>query len=283
MSNRYTGMSAHRYGDLFMNLVAWRTVKRLDPTAHTTFLLNGNYRSAAPLFLDQPDIDSVHITHSPVGDLDEVDHTWVKSQKIRHLFSLMADHNHGDPWWIHRNQPQEVCYMHGLPILPGETGKLSLNRWFEPTKGFEKVVALQAFAGSYDPSNKKMLSPERAQQIVDLIRARGYQVLQMGLPTEWRLDHTLFVDVDFFMAVKNLLGCRALVTTDSGFNWAASCYDHPTLGLYSHEYYDMGAYGGENRVHTIQPINPNAIYLSARGINDIPLGDIDVALNKLLS
>lgn len=281
--NRYGGMSSHRYGDLFMNLPAWRTIKRLDPDAHVTFFINGNYRSAAPLFLDQPDIDRVHITHSPVGDLDEVDREWVRRQGFKTFFSLMGDHDHLRPWFLTRNQPQEVLRIHGIPLPADETGKLSLNRWFEPTSGLSKWVALQAFAGSYDPSNTKMLSIERAQRIVDLIRARGYSVLQLGIPSEPKLEGTTRIDNDFFGAVKDLLGCRALVTTDSGFNWAASCYDHPTLGLYSHEYYDMGPHGGENRVSAIQPLNTNAIHLSARRINEIALDDISIALDKLLS
>lgn len=273
--NRYTGLSAHRYGDIFMNLVAWRTVKRLDPDAHVTLLLNGNYRSAAPLFLDQPDIDSIHITHSPIGDFDEADLRWVKESGFTRVYSLMADHDHSRPWFLTRNQPQEVCHMHGIPIL--DDGKLRLNRWFEPTSGLTKWVALQAFAGSYDPANTKMLSIQRAQEIVDLIRARGFEVLQLGIPSEPKLNYTTRVDNDFFGAVKDLLGCRALVTTDSGFNWAASCYDHPTLGLYANAYY------GKERVGAIQPLNPNAIYLDASNINDIPAHMIDAALTTLLS
>lgn len=273
---RYGGMSGHRYGDLFMNLAAWRALKRLDPEAHVTFFINGNYRDAAPLFLDQPDLDRVHITNSPVGDLDDIDRAWCREQGFYGLLSMMPDHNHAEPWWLTgRNQPQEVCFMHGLPVL--DDGKLALNRWFEPTKGLTKWVALQAFAGSYDPANKKQLTIERAQDIVSLIRARGYQVLQLGLSSEPYLRDTLRVDVDYFGAVKNLLGCRALVTTDSGFAWAASCYDHPTLGLYSHEYY------GKDYVRAIQPINPNAIYLDEANVNDIPLHYIDASLTTLLS
>ncbi len=164
--------------------------------------------------------------------------------------------------------------MHGLPI--NDNGKLTLNRWFEPTKGFDRYVALQAFAGSYDPTNKKQLTIERAQEIVDLVRARGYQVLQLGLSSEPRLRDTLRLDTDYFTAVRNLLGCRALITTDSGFAWAASCYDYPTLGLYSHSYY------GKDHVGAIQPINQNAVYMSEENVNDIPLHYIDTALTTLL-
>lgn len=278
--NRYGGMSSHRYGDLFINLAAWRTVKRLDPYAHTTFFINRDYRSAAPLFLDQPDIDQIYITHAPVGDLDEIDREWVAKQGFSHLFGLMEDHDHKNPWFVRRNQPQEVCYMHHLPIL--DDGKLTLNRWFEPTKGLEKYVVLQAFAGSYDAANKKALSPARAQEIVELIRARGYSVLQLGLPNEPKLENTTRIDTDFFGAVKNLLGCRALVTTDSGFRWGSSCYDFPTLGLDSNEYYDMRPHGGQNHISSIQPINPNAIYLDKANVNDISLEKIDAALSQIL-
>ena len=166
--------------------------------------------------------------------------------------------------------------MHGLS-LDDEMGKLWLNRWFEPTSGLGKYVALQAFAGSYDAANQKQLSPTRAQEVVELIRARGYQVLQLGLPTEHRLDNVTFIDRDFFGMVKDILGCKALVTTDSGPNWAASCYDHPTLGLYSHSYY------GKEHVRAIQPLNPQAIYLDEVNVNLIPLHYIEAALDKLLS
>lgn len=273
--NRYLGFNCHRYGDLFMNLVACRIVKQLDPGSHLTFAINGNYRNAAPLFLDQPDIDQIHITHSPVGDFDDVDRQWIASRGFRHVFNPMQDHP-DQRWFMHRCQPLEVAHMHGLEIPADETGKLHLNRWFEPTRDLSKTVALQAFAGSYDPSNKKQLSPKRAQEVVDLICARGYEVLQLGLRSEHRLDNVTFIDRDFFGMVKDILGCRALVTTDSGPAWAASCYDHPTLGLYSHAYY------GENRVSAIQPLNPNAIYLNAANVNEIPLDVIGAALTSLL-
>ena len=271
--NRYCGFNPLRYGDLFINLAACRILKRLDPNSHLTFVVNGNYRSAAPLFLDQPDIDKVHVTHKALDGFDEIDWKWTKEQQFNHVFNPMQDHH--DQWWLYRSQSLECAHMHGLPI-EGDTGKLSLNRWFEPTKGLARYVALQAFAGSYDPSNTKQLSPARAQEIVDLIRARGYEVLQLGLPTEPKLEGTTRIDTDFFGAIKNMLGCKILVTTDSGFSWGASCYDHPTVGLYSHAYY------GKDRISAIQPLNPNAIYLDDDNLNRIELNTVEKALSTLL-
>lgn len=273
--NRYLGFNGHRYGDLFISLTACRTLKRNDPGCHLTLVINGNYRNAAPLFLDQDCIDRIHVTHSPIGGFDAEDLKWIGEQRFTHVFDPMADHNHAVPWWWYRNQPQEMCLMHGLREHADETGKLSLHRWFEPTKDLHGFVALQAFAGSNEV-NTKQLTPKRAQEIVDLIIARGYGVLQMGPFSEPQLHGTITIESDFFAAVKNLLGCRALITTDSGFSWAASCYDHPTLGLYSHAYY------GKEHVGAIQPLNPNATYFDAANVNEIPLADIDAKLAQLL-
>lgn len=272
--NRYLGFNAHRYGDLFINLVACRILKKIDPDSHLTFLINGNYRAAAPLFLDQLDIDKIHITHNPVGGFDEKDIEWIKTQRFSYIFNPMQDHR--DQWWFHRNQPLECAYMHNIPIPKDETGKLKLNRWFDLKSEFKEWVTIQAFAGSYDPNNKKQLSPERAQQIVDLLIKRGYKVLQLGVSSEHKLIGTTRIQNDYFEMIRDMLSCKLLITTDSGTAWAASCYDHPTLGLYSHEYY------GKDRIGAIQPLNPNAIYLDAGNVNEIPLHMIDTALSKLL-
>ena len=275
--NRYLGLNPHRYGDLFINLTAFRALKRLDPGCHVTMAINGDYREAAPLFLDQDCIDRIHITHSPIGGFDAVDMEWIKSQQFTHVFDPMQDHSHAHPWFLTgRNQPQEVAFMHGIPIAADETGKLTLNRWFQPSAGFEQYVAFHGFAGSHGP-NRKMFTPERAQEIVNLIESKGYRVLQLGIPSEPKLDNTLRLDTDYFTSVKNVLGCKGLLTGDSGVCWMASCYDFPTVGVYSHDYY------GEANVRAIQPINRNARYLSAPNVNDVPLADISAALDNLLS
>lgn len=249
--------------------------QKIDPTCHLVFGINGNYQGAAPLFLEQPDIDEIYITKNPVGGLNNEDLDWAKEQGFTHIFDPLADHNHSVPWWTTgRNQPQECAFIHCLPIF--DNGKLTLNRWFEPTKGLEQYVALQAFAGSYDPANKKALSPARAQEIVNLIIARGYKVLQLGLPNEPKLDNTTRIESDYFSMVKNVLGCRALVTTDSGIAWCSSCYDFPTLGLYSNSYYS------KQYISAIQPINPNAIYLDEDNVNNISLDSIENSLKILL-
>lgn len=272
--NRYCGFNPLRYGDLFINLAACRILKQLDPGSHLTFVINGNYRAAAPFFLDQPDIDKIHITSRVFDGFDDTDWEWVKTQKFNHVFNPMQDHL--DMWWFHRNQSLECAHMHGLSIPASETGKLSLNRWFNLNEDFKEWVAIQAFAGSYDSQNKKQLSPARAQEIVDVLVNKGYRVLQLGLESEYKLNQTVRIPNNYFDMIRDMLSCRLLITTDSGTSWAASCYDLPTLGLYSHEYYS------KEYVKNIQPINPNAIYLDEENVNQISMESIEGALSKLL-
>ena len=113
--NRYLGFQYHRYGDLLIGTAACRALKRADPDCHLTMGINANYRSAAPLFLDQDCIDRIHIMDSPIGGFTAKDIKWVNSQRFQHAFNPLQDHDHRAPWFLSRNQPQEAIYMKGLP------------------------------------------------------------------------------------------------------------------------------------------------------------------------
>lgn len=265
--NKYLGFHGHRYGDIFMGLAAFEILKMHEPDCETTIIINGDYREAAPFFLAQKSVDKIYITDNPVGSFNEKDMEWIRAQKFTYIFNPSKDHDHSDPWWKHRNQPLELAYMHGLYINE-HSGKLYLNKWFKSDPVFKNYIAFQPFAGSYDPNNKKALSVSFAQEIVNGIIKLGYDVLVLGGPNEPKLNNVVKLPTDYFVSGKNLLSCKALVVCDSGFNWMASCYDFPTLGLYSHEYY------GEKYVKNIQPINPNAIYLNRSSVNEIPLDEI---------
>ena len=269
--NKYLGIHGHRYGDIFMGLAAFGIIKKYDPDCEITIVINGDYRDCAPFFLAQKIIDKIYITNNPVGGFDEIDKQWIIDNKFTHVFDPLADHDHSSPWWFYRNQPQELAYIHGLPIEQ-HSGKLNLDKWFKSDPNFKNYVAFHPFAGAYDPNNKKTLTKEFAQKIVNSIRKLSYEVLQLGGPNEPGLDGVLKLPTDYFVSGKNLLSCKALIVGDSGFNWMASCYNFPVVGLYSYEYY------GPDYVKNIQPINPNAIYLQERNVNQI---ELDLVISKL--
>ncbi len=276
MSYRFAGIHLALYGDVAMGTCPFRILKGLYPDSHITALIGADYREIAPLFLQHPSVDKVRIMTSPKDAFSPEDEAWLASKHFHHIFDPMADHNHSVPWYKHRVQPLEMAHMHGLPI-DGDDGRCEFTKWFKETDGLHDYVALAAFAGMYSPVNDKRLSVERAQEITDIILAKGLKVLQIGGRNEPRLVGAAFMDSDYFGSIRNILGCRLFIHTDTGSGWCISAYGHPQLGLYSHRYH------GKEFVHNIQPVTPNGWFLDAPSVNDIPLGAIEAALDQMLS
>jgi ADP-heptose:LPS heptosyltransferase len=280
---RYCGFHSGRYGDLYMATVAARALKAVEPDCHLTFTVGYDYREAAPLFINQPHIDAIRVTYSrrAEGWNDQRDIEWLNAQRFDGVFNPLADHCHSSPWFFERHQTHEMCHMHGLPIPPGDTGAIEMVRWFDTPAISDHLpyVAFAPFAGWYaGETNDKAVARERAQAIVNYLRDKGLGVLQVGAPDEPQLDGTHKPSLDYFSSVRSILGCKAYIGGDTGMTWLMSGYQFPTLAFYGHAYY------GEDRVKAIQPINRNAVYLSAPRVNDIPLeACIYPAIDRLLA
>lgn len=265
---KFLGFHPLRYGDIVMGQVSASILKKKLPNSNFTLCINNNYQDIAPLFIDNPVIDKIHILNKDKDGFNENDKIWINEQNFDHVFNPMADHNHGDPWFLHRHQTLETALIHGL-VNQEEidnnkySNQIFLNKWFTVNSNFTGFIALQAFAGSYDLNNKKTLTVEKAQEIVDKINKLGYGVLQLGIESEPKLKNTIRIESNYFESVKNMLGCKLLISTDSGLIWTASGYQFPTIGLYSYDYY------GKNYVKNIQPQNPNAIYFAESNVNAI--------------
>lgn len=275
---RFLGFNPMQYGDLFMGTVAARALKRAVPDSHLTYVINGDYREAAPLFIDHPHIDRVHVLHSPRGGFDEVDQSWVAERGFHHVFNPMQDHDHSRPWWRERSQPHEVVHMHGLPMPIGDTGQIKLVKWFTPSTGTKGAVALAPFPAFYAGlTNDKAFPIELAQSIVWYLRGKGVEVLQVGGPNEPALKDAAQIHTGYFDSVRNVLGCRAFIGGDSGMMWLMSGYSFPCLGLYASRYY------GREHVKHIQPVNPNAIYLHEETMGQFSLDIIRQSIDAILA
>lgn len=280
----FCGFNSLQFGDLVINTFAARVLKEKYPSSKLTFVINKDYKDIAPLFINHPHIDYIKILDKNRDGFNQVDQNWVKNQDFDLVFNPMQDHNHSDPWFLKRHQAAEVCFMHRLvdeKECQKFDNKLFLNKWFDPANlvphfGNRGVVAIQAFAGSYNPQNDKMLTVEKAQLIVDYLVCLGYNVLQLGIESEPKLNNTCRFKTNYFDSVKNMLGCKFLITTDSGMSWISSAYEFPTIGLYSNSYY------GKEFIKNIQPINPNAEYLDADNVNNILDQEIFAAIDRMI-
>lgn len=272
---RAIGFMQGQRGDLVISTVAARSFKQHHPEVTLTLGLNKQYADMAPLFVNS-DFDDVHFYDGyDKWPRHPRDTEYLKRAGYDHVFDAMPKRANEATWWQTEHQCQNACSTYQLPY-PKDGHQCRLAKWFDVPdyRGYVAFNYVGAFYAGYP--NQKSYSPARAREIVQLIRARGYKVLVLGHPKEPLLEDTELAPSGYFDAVKTMLGCKAFVGIDSGFTWVSSAYSHPTLACYSDAYYT------KQYVGSIQPVNPNAQYLSAPSLNDIPVADIDARLSMLL-
>jgi hypothetical protein len=264
-------------GDLAINLPAieYLHIKygcTIDMPIHKQFA------EMAPLFLNHPSLNSIIITDEYEKFPNEIDQKILMERGYTHITNPMKRHKQDD-WWNYMHQTSAVLfdYSDGIETLSPEQQQINLVKWFPITEN-KKMIAFAPFAGFvYNKANDKMLTIEKAQAIVNYIISKGFEVLQLGASNEPSLVNArLNINPSYFQSVQDMLGCRALIHTDTGMGWICSGYKHRQLGLYGHRYY------GKANVKNIQPINPNGTYLDADLVNNIPNEEIFAAIDNLL-
>lgn len=264
-------------GDLAINLPAieWlrkRTHGDIDMPIHRSFA------DMVPLFTNQPSFNPV-LTDGYNDFPTAQDAHWLKERGYNRVYNPMQPHVDVAPEWHQlRHQTSAVLYDYFGEELTRAEQQISLVQWFSVPDLGKPVVAFAPFAGYiHNPHNDKQLTVERAQAIVDHLVARGYGVLQMSGAGEPHLRGATLSNPSYFEAVREMLGCKLLLHTDTGIGWVASGYRFPQLGLYGSHYY------GPDKVANIVPVNPNGQHLAAHHVNDIPLDLILSTLDQALS
>lgn len=269
------GFNLGQRGDLAINTCAARVYKELFPNSKLIMGVHSNYSDMLPLFENHDYFDGFHIYESYNDWPNKTDSDYLKSENYDIVFNGMPK-NTSFSWFTYAHQTQEVCLMHGL--RPPNNLQCSLNQWF-PSIKHQKTIAFAPFGGWYNKNNTKKLSFEFAQIIVNEILKFGYQILQIGGSDEPKLENAIKLDCCYFDTIKHVLGCDCLIHSDTGIGWVISAYSFPQLGLYSNDYYVRN---GVNYIRSIQPVNPNSIYLDENNVNQIKIEKILENLKKLL-
>lgn len=266
------GFLAGQFGDVMMGMAAFKSFRTLYPDVHFTLGVGNRYGGIAPLFREQPGIDAVHIWDSYGTEWPNAkDKAYIKDEKFDIIFNGMAPHR--DPnWFLRRHQTAEVCHMLGLPESPDR--QITLQRWFNLIPAYKDCVAISGFTSF---GRSKSISKEKLIRIVWRIRGLGFVPVQLAGPDDPSLDGVRVVREDYFEAVRIMLSCRLLVAADTGMNWVASAYNHPTVGLMSWGFYPMCS-----NSRNWQPENRNAVYLEAEHADNIPDEDIYRTLDERL-
>lgn len=276
MTRRVLFGHAGQRGDLFMNLPSIKLLWFLNPEVSFYLPIHKQYQDMIPLFLHLPYLDGIFITDEYENFPNKLDSENLRKMKFVSVYNPMQQHL--DEWYRKRHQTQTVYFDYFNNEPPPEFDcQIELSKYFDISNiKNDDTIAFAPFAGFYNPNNKKRLSMDKAQQIAELIKKMGYNILQIGGHDEPKLPYTSFPKLSYVDSIKNILSCKMLISTDTGVSWAASGYKFPMLGLYSHEYY------GKDFVKNIQPVNQNAIYLSENNVNEIELDKIEENIKNII-
>ena len=257
------GFNLGQRGDLIVTTVCAKAFKSVYPDYHLVLGVGPQYQDMLPLFYQHPYFDNFHVYEAYDKWPNQEDIKYLNEVKYDMVFDGMPQHRIHN-WWEFYHLCQETCDMHGLPIP--KDYECILTKWFNPNSDFKNYIAFAPFAAFYNKeTNLKKISIEKAQKLVDSITKLGYNILHVGGHDEPILNNTIKFKTSYFESVKNLLGCKAFLHTDTGLAWVASAYQFNCLGLYSYSYY------GEKFAKQLYPVNKNAIYLqdySAENINN---------------
>jgi ADP-heptose:LPS heptosyltransferase len=266
------GLLQGQIGDQFIQLPTIELIKSLYPKASYTAHINRKYAMVAPILLWHPDIDSIRISDAYDNFPSDKDRKYLANQNFDLAFHPMAPHPQND-WWKYRHQTEEVAEMFGLPNILDKQIKLKC-----PYNLQEKCSVVISPIGGGGASHKT-IRPELYQKIVDWLRAKGYEnIYQLTYPGEnaEAPAGVKFTNSTYEQSVLTALEAEFYIGVDTGMTWCLSAFQKPTLGLYSDSYY------GPEFVKNIQPVNPNAKYLSAPDLNDIPFDKIAEQLDNLV-
>jgi ADP-heptose:LPS heptosyltransferase len=267
------GWNLGQRGDIVMNTVVARGFKEMYPNSHLTLGIYKEYADMAKLFLNHPYIDDVHVYDSYHDWPNDNDINFLKTSKFDKVYHGMPSHSRSD-WYNHcKSQTEEACLMNN--INPPKDLQCILSKWFDINQEYNNYVCISPFSSA----NKKDLSIEKCNEIVNFINSLGYHVLQLSAYNQPKLDNCTYLKTDYFNSVVNMLSCKALITVNTGMSWTASAYSHKVLGLYG---IDTWGYHGLKTSKVYEPINPNATYLSSENVNNIDMELIKDSIVKIL-
>lgn len=267
------GFLGGQFGDIITTIGAQKVFNEDYPEYDFTLAISEKYAEIAPLFYNQKYIKDIHIWEG-------YDHTWptqndkkfIDTNKYELIFNPMQ--GVGDPHWYHRiHQVSLCCERYGLR-LPN-TNEVSLDKNFDQLNEYKNSICLSIFPNN--GTGLKSPSLNKAQDLIDSINKFGFQVIQLCGPSDPKLDNVKIIETSLFEAVKIMASCKLLITGDTSMSWIASAYKIPTLGIYAYKYH-LGSYTSKNW----QPINPNAKYIEADIVENIPNDQIISILETMI-
>jgi ADP-heptose:LPS heptosyltransferase len=266
------GTNQGQRGDLIVGTVVARAIKEKFPESHFTLGINQKYKDMEDLFKDHPYIDAIHIWEEYDNWPSQNDLNFLKTNHYDIILHPMPKHPNDHCWYnLVNHLTESACIMNGL--VPPKDLNCVLNKYFDLYSEYKDYVCIAPFTAW----QRKNISLNKWETIVDFINKKGFKVIQIGDDSETAIKGAeKKTNMSYIESVKIMLSCKFLISLDGGMSWVASAYKHPVFGLYGYHF--------ENQFSAkiYQPFNPNAIYLEADKAENIDNNLIFDNLNKFL-
>lgn len=243
---RCWGVRSGMVGDMIMALPVLNYLELKAPGSYKYWAIGQRFAQAAPLFINHPLIDKIHILSSPERlehpkDLDI-------ACKCDAIFNITPDHPDGMPgindfWWNNYSLCEETFRMAGYTVeqfrsMPEELRKPKLEKWFM-TENRPNSIGIWPFA-AYGKEPGRSPSKEWWEKLLPQLWDLNYVVYVFGHPNDPQLFQDSYLSnfnledmrhLSFFDQIKWSLEMDLCVNTDSGSGWVIGAYGHKQISL----------------------------------------------------
>lgn len=197
-----------------------------------TWPISKKCRQAAPLYIDQPGINSIYITEQDDG-LSEFERKWIKKD-FDLLIEPSPQHPKEQDWYNYRSCVEETMLMAGAEYYDvyknlGSSSQIPrLNNWWDDSNQVnEKTIAIHSTAGYGQGKNRSPSTDWWRPLCLELLK-RGYKVKQFGhsndediSSSQWECTGIFkrYNDYSLFEQIQLAAKCEYYIGTDSGFSW----------------------------------------------------------------
>lgn len=224
-------------GDTIMFLPVLNYLELKYPNSYKIFPISQKTSQSAPLFINHPLIDKIHILGEYEG-LSKEDAELIKSCQVS--INPFPQHPDVQDWWNYYNCTEETFRMAGLDIgefhsMPEEFKKPKLSKWFK-TQKYEKTIAIWPFAGYNQSSTRNPSNIWWEKTLKHIEDNFNSKIFHFGAESEPNLGKDLknyynMTSLSFFEMIKMSLGCDLMIGTDSGSSWVIGAYGAPQINL----------------------------------------------------
>jgi ADP-heptose:LPS heptosyltransferase len=222
-------------GDTVMFLPVLNYLELKYPNSYKIFPISKKTSQSAPLFINHPLIDRIHVLKEHES-LSQEDRQIINTCDIS--INPFPNHPKEQDWYNYFNCVEETFRMAGLDInlyhsMPENLKKPKLEKWFKIQRS-EKTIAIWPFAcyGLETDRNPTIKWWKDLLKILD----KDYKILHFGAEIEPDLgeglnNYTKLTHLSFLEMIQKTLGCDLCIDTDSGSSWVIGAYGFPQINL----------------------------------------------------